>query len=245
MKVQMGPVTSVSGSALVHMGLTTALASVRGPIECARRSDELPDRAILDVTVRATPFAPSGDRRPTNPNTDRRLVEQSNLVKRALEASVLLRLYPRSRVEVSVVVLADDGGRLCAAINAATLALVDAGVPMRDMVCACSAGVATGAGPDGSDVEIVDLNRLEMLGGGGGGGGAAVYLPCAAMPQRGTVVLSQCESRLPVETFEKVLAAAVDGCHAVFEVMQASVRERAATLLAARNGNATVESSFA
>mmetsp|Transcript_54095 Transcript_54095/g.161945 ORF Transcript_54095/g.161945 Transcript_54095/m.161945 type:complete len:251 (-) Transcript_54095:717-1469(-) len=187
------------------------------------------------------PPAPSGDRRPTNFNTDRRLVEQSNLIKRALEASVLLRLYPRSRVEVTIAVLADDGGRLCAAVNAATLALVDAGVPMRDMVCACSAGVAAGGGPDGSDVEIVDLNRLEMTGGGGGGGGGGgVYLPCAAMPQRGTVVLAQCESRLPVETFEKVLVAAMDGCNAVFEVMQSSVRERAATLLAARNGNATV-----
>mmetsp|Transcript_54095 Transcript_54095/g.161948 ORF Transcript_54095/g.161948 Transcript_54095/m.161948 type:complete len:91 (-) Transcript_54095:1399-1671(-) len=58
MKIQMGPVdpTNATGSALVQMGLTTVLASVRGPIECARRSDELPDRAILDVTVRATPF---------------------------------------------------------------------------------------------------------------------------------------------------------------------------------------------
>ena len=112
------------------------------------------------------------------------------------------------------------------------------------MVCACSAGLVQGAGPDGEDVEIVDLNRVETMGdnrGGGGGGGGAVHLPCASMPQRGTVVLAQCESRIPAETFERVLAAAVDGCAAVHEVMSTAVRERAASLLAARNGNATVE----
>ena len=46
------------------------------------------------------------------------------------------------------------------------------------------------------------------------------------------------------ETFERVLAAAMEGCAAVFDIMQASVRERAAALLAARNGNASIESGF-
>ena len=31
-------------------------------------------------------------------------------------------------------------GNKCVCINAATMALIDAGVPMRDFVCACSAG---------------------------------------------------------------------------------------------------------
>jgi ribonuclease PH len=35
---------SVGGSALVEMGLTVVLATVRGPLECTRRSDELSDR---------------------------------------------------------------------------------------------------------------------------------------------------------------------------------------------------------
>mmetsp|Transcript_5865 Transcript_5865/g.12759 ORF Transcript_5865/g.12759 Transcript_5865/m.12759 type:complete len:272 (+) Transcript_5865:155-970(+) len=244
MSIQIGPLTScgaASGSAIVQMGLTVALATVRGPAECTRRSDELPDRAVLDVTVRSAPFAPSGDRRPANPSTDRRLVEQSNLVKKAMEATILLHLYPRSRISIDIVILADDGGRLCAGINAATLALVDAAVPLRDMVCACSAGLAAGAGADGADVELVDLNGIEAR---SFGGEAAVHLPCATMPQRGTVVLAQCEARVALPTFERLLAAAMEGCAAVFDIMQASVRERGAALLAARNGNAAIESGF-
>ena len=45
MRIQIGALSSAGGgSALVEMGLTVVLATVRGPIECTRRSDELPDR---------------------------------------------------------------------------------------------------------------------------------------------------------------------------------------------------------
>ncbi|KAL3945366.1 MAG: hypothetical protein SGBAC_000571 [Bacillariaceae sp.] len=242
MRIQMGPITStaksVGGSALVEMGLTVVLATVKGPMACVRRSDELPDRAIMDVSIKATPFAPSGDRRVTNPNTDRRLIEISHMLKRALEATVLLHLYPKSRIEVSVVILADDGGRLCASINAASLALVNSGIPMKDLLCSCSAGYAGGT----TDTTLVDLNRREES---SNGGQPAVYLPCAMLPQRGTIVLSQCESRLPdFDTLERVLDAAMDGCRAVFDILQAAIQEHASKILSIRNGNGGIDTPY-
>lgn len=36
--------------------------------------------------------------------------------------------------------LCSDAGNKCACINAATMALIDAGIPMKDFVCATSAG---------------------------------------------------------------------------------------------------------
>lgn len=238
LRVQMGCLQeggAVGGSALVEMGLTVALASVRGPVECQRRSDELPDRCVLEVTVQTAPFGWGADRRVTNPNTDRRLLEASNLVQRAMEASILLHLHPKSRIQISIVMLADDGGRLCAAINAATLALMDAGIPMKDFCVACSAGLS-------GETTLVDLNRREES---SNAGQPAVVLPCAMLPQRGTIVLAQCEARLPnTETLQMVQSAAMEGCRAVFEILQAALRERASTLLSARNGNATVENAF-
>jgi len=256
MRVQIGPLSSSSGdvggggSASVEMGLTSVLASARGPIECRRRSDELIDRAVVEVSVQTAPFAPAGgDRRTNNPNTDRRLIELSHLVKKAVEAAVLLHLHPKSRIVVSIAVLADDGGRLCAAINAASLALIDAGIPTKDFVCACSAGYAGGTGAGGlvDATTLVDLNRREESSGGGqsSSSSSSAYLPCAILPQRGTVVLAQCESRLPdYDATERVLEAAMDGCLAVYQIMQASVRERAAALLAARSGRADLRYSF-
>jgi|EP00970_Alexandrium_tamarense_P011106 exosome complex component RRP41 len=204
-------------------------------------------RATLEVTMRTSPFSPPGDRRVTNPTSDRRLIEQSHLLQTALSASILLHLYPKSKISVTVMVLADDGGRLEAAINAATLALIDAGIPLKDMVCACSAGRWSAGG---SDEIVVDLNRREIQaangtgGGGNEGGGTSdtIYLPVAAMPQRGTVVLAQCESRLSggAEAFGEVLEAAMGGCQMVMEVMAAAVRERGAGLWKAKEGNADV-----
>ena len=52
-----------------------------------------------------------------------------------------------------------DGGTRCAAINAALLALADAGVPLRDMVAACAAGYL-------DKTPILDMNYLEDAGGG-------------------------------------------------------------------------------
>ena len=194
-------------------------------------------RAILDVTVKTAPFAPSADRRVINPNTDRRLVEQSHQLKRAMEAAVLLHLFPKSKIEIVVWILADDGSRLCAAINATTLALVDAGVPLKDLVCSCSAGLGS------SDMTLVDLNRREES---SQGGQPAVNLPCAMLPQRGTVVLAQCEARLPsLAILDQVMEAAMDGCRAVFDILQAAIRERATSLIALRSGTTTLEHVFA
>jgi len=232
------------------MGLTQVLAVVRGPADVTKRSEELPDRAVLEVSIRTAPFSQPGDRRNVNPSTDRRLIEQSNLIQIALSSSLLLHLYPKCKISVTVMVLADDGGRLEAGINAATLALMDAGIPLKDMVCACSAGRWNAGGGGGEDI-VVDLNRREIqaaTGTGGGSGGAGVgtsdtiYLPVATMPQRGTIVLAQCESRLSggEEAFGEVLEAAMGGCQAVMEVMSAAVRERGAGLLKARQGKAGV-----
>lgn len=248
MRVQLGPVgtntTPVSlnpqaaagGSALVEMGLTVAIATVAGPLACLRRSDELPDRAIVDASVKSCPFAGT-DRRVTNPSTDRRLVEMSHHLKRALEATILLHLYPKSRIVVTVAILADDGGRLCAVINAASAALMDAGIPTKDVLCACSAGLAATI-----ETPLVDLNRLEES---TRHGSHPVCLPCAMLPQRGTLVLSQSEARLPnFEVLDSVLEAAMAGCRAVFAVLQAAVLERAQTLMGLRKGHGTIVDAF-
>lgn len=244
LRVQLGCLGTNStsgGSALVEMGLTMALASVQGPMECARRADELPDRAVLEVTVRAAPFGWGTDRRMANPHTDRRLLEASQWVQRAMEATILLQLHPKSRIVIDIVILADDGGRLCAAVNAATLALMDSAIPLKDFCVACTAGLSA-SGDTTTDATLVDLNRREES---SSGGQPAVVLPCAMLPQRGTVVLAQCEARLPnIETLQRVQAAAMEGCRAVFEIVQAAVRERATTLLAARQGHATVVQAF-
>ena len=62
-------------------------------------------------------------------------------------------------------------GRTAAAINAATLALIDAGVPMRDFVVCCHAGFV-------DNTPIVDLNYAEEC-------SNCADMPVAIMPNCG------------------------------------------------------------
>lgn len=56
-------------------------------------------------------------------------------------------------------VLQADGGTRCACINAAFMALADAGIPMRDMVAGCAVGYL-------QSTPLLDLNYMEDAGGG-------------------------------------------------------------------------------
>lgn len=73
-------------------------------------------------------------------------------------------------------VLQADGGNYCACVNAATLALVDAGVGMREYAVACSASLANG------EVPLVDVSHLEESSGGSN-------LTVASLPISGQVNL--------------------------------------------------------
>lgn len=64
----------------------------------------------------------------------------ASFVKQTFEPVVITTLYPRSQIDIYLQIIQHDGGTLQACINAATMALIDAGIAMTDYVCACTAG---------------------------------------------------------------------------------------------------------
>jgi exosome complex component MTR3 len=58
-------------------------------------------------------------------------------VEAALEAAVLLDTFPKAVLDVYCFVLEAGGGELGVACTAASLAIAEAGVGMRDLVAAC------------------------------------------------------------------------------------------------------------
>ncbi len=63
------------------------------------------------------------------------------LLEQALLPALRTDMYPRSNIDISVLVLDCDGmhAALGAAITCASMALVNAGIEMRDVVVGCSA----------------------------------------------------------------------------------------------------------
>ena len=109
-------------------------------------------------------------------------------------------------------VLQADGGNYCAAVNASTLALIDAGIPLKDYVTACTAGYI-------HDRVLIDVNNQESSIGGGS------ELTMAMLPKSEEIVLLEMAQRFHVDHLEKVMDAAVQGCKDIHAIIDKVVRK--------------------
>ena len=130
-KITVGVVKNADGSAFIEFGRNKIVTAVYGPREVHPKHMALPDRCVLRCRYHMTPF--STDTR-KNPAPSRREVEISKVMRESLEPALILEDYPRAAIDVFVEVLQADGGSRCAGITAASLALADAGINMRDIV---------------------------------------------------------------------------------------------------------------
>lgn len=203
------------GCAVFELGSTKAIAFVYGPMESRHHRQSHPyqqERGTLTCELSTASFASPG--RPYQGRVDRRTTERSSWIQQTFESAVLLDQYPRSQVKLFIQILQSEGGEVAAAINAATLALADAGVPMRDFVVSCSSGML-GLKP------AVDLNREEE-----NGGGAQMLIAAWAGVKQ--VALLTTESKVPDDQFKQLWDVAMAGCEIIAKEMKACLSEHAA-----------------
>lgn len=215
---ELGQFSRSDGSAVFEMGNTKVIASVYGPVQCPRRSDSLHDRCVVMCEYTVASFATSERKR--HQKGDRRTKESSLLIKQTFEAAILTNLYPRSQISIYLQVICDDGGAQAAAINAACLALVNAGIPMKEMVTACSVGFV-------DSTPLLDLNFMERTGGG-------PLLQVAMYPHSEKIALLQMENKLPLENLEEVVALGKEGCKKIADVLKQKVHAHSLDLLHSR-----------
>jgi len=122
------------GSAYIEMGQTKVICAVYGPREASRR-DEFSFQGQLYCEFKFATFSCAIRRRHQQDSEER---EFSALIREALESAVILDKYPKSRIEVFVTVLEDDGSALAVSLSSASLALADAGIEMYDLVIGAS-----------------------------------------------------------------------------------------------------------
>lgn len=180
------------------------MCSVFGPKEVEQRSMMNPERAIVKCEYSMAAFS-TGERRRRG-KSDRRATEISMVIKNALEQTILLELMPRTQIDVYIQVLQADGGTRSASINAAFLALADAGIPMRDILCCCAGGYL-------ESTALLDMNYLEDSGGG-------PDVVVGLHPSLNKLVLLQSDNRISMETFEELVGLVSEGCKAIATFMR-------------------------
>ncbi|XP_054275833.1 exosome complex component RRP41 [Macrosteles quadrilineatus] len=210
-RCKLGVFDQPDGSAYLEQGNTKVLAAVYGPHQVRGKGQKaIHDAVLVNCQYSMATFS-TGERK-RRPRGDRKSQEMTMHLKQALTAAIRTELYPRSQIDIFLEVLQADGGNYCACVNAATLALIDAGIPIREYVVACTASLANG------DVPMVDISHLEETSGGSN-------LTVAALPISGQIVLMDMSQRFHLDHLQKVLDCAVKGCRDVFDILDRAVRE--------------------
>ncbi len=209
-RMEIGVVNNAEGSALVAYGNTVVIAAVYGPREIPQKYLELPDKAILRVRYHMLPFSTPEERK--TPTPTRREVEISKVIRTALEPVVLLEKFPRTAIDVYIEVVQADGSTRAASITAASLALADAGIPMKDLVVGISVGKVAGT-------IVVDLNHIEDQYCEGD-------MPIAVMYGRGTITLLQADGSWTREEVERAISMAFEAAANIYKLQKEVLRRK-------------------
>lgn len=195
--LQVSVLSNAQGSAYVELGNTKVMVGVFGPRESdtAHRDGFAPNgRVNVDVSIVALPAKSKvGPRKTTEETAIARTIQS------ALSSVILLEKFPKLVLDINCTVLEKDGSVASALINAATLALLDAGIEMKDMVSSCSIALQEG------DTVVMDPTGVEEK----AQRGCAVV---AISPVRGNVTFIESSGPWDERLWNDALKMAIVGC---------------------------------
>ncbi|MCX9084855.1 MAG: exosome complex exonuclease Rrp41 [Candidatus Methanoperedens sp.] len=210
-KIKVGVLNRADGSCYFEFGLNKVIAAVYGPREVHPRHMQKSNSAVVRYKYNMASFSVEDRKRP---GPDRRSIEVSKVSREALEPVIFQEYFPRSAIDIFVEVLQADAGTRTAGINAASLALADAGIPMKSLVSACAVGKV-------DDTLVLDLNKDEDNYG-------QADMPVAMTPD-GKITLLQMDGHLSGDEFKEGLEMAKKGCLEIAQLQRAALLEKYAT----------------
>ncbi len=138
-----------------------------------------------------------------------------NLVmQKALLPVLDLSEFPNTVIDVFVELTQTDAGTRCAGINAAALALADAGLAMKDLVSSISVGKV-------GDKVVVDLSKEEEDFEGG-----STDIPVAFMPRTNKLTLLQLDGNVKKDELKQALEMAKKACQTIQQIQVKALKEK-------------------
>lgn len=208
-KIDVGVIPNADGSAYLEWGQNKVFAAVYGPREALPKHSADPLKAVVKVEYRMTSFSVPQRKRP-GPN--RRDQEISKVLGEALSKSIFVEQFPNTEIGVYVEVVDSNAGSRVACLTAASCALVNAGIPMKDLVSAVGVGKAF-------NELVVDLNKDEE------DAPDAVDIPLGILPNSEEIVLLQLDGLLTKKEWEQVSKMGIDACKKIYEIQKESLKK--------------------
>jgi exosome complex component RRP41 len=208
-----GVIKRADGSAMFQIGDTIAYAAVYGPRDLYPRFLQNPQKGILRCKYNMMPFSGAGER--VRPGASRRSKEISMVTEKALLPVLNLEDFPNAVVDVFIELPQTDAGTRCAGISAASIALADAGLSMKDLVSSVSVGKV-------DDKLLVDLNYEEES----YEDGEVADVPIALIPRTGELTLLQMDGQISREELKQALEIGKDACKKIYELQKKALKEK-------------------
>jgi len=210
LSIKVGVLPNADGSAYLEWGQNKVYAAVYGPREALPKHTQDPYKAVVKVTYRMATFSVP-ERKQPRPN--RRDMEISKVLGEALEQVIFAEQFPNTEISVFVEVIDSNAGSRVACLTAASCALADAGIPMKDLVAATGVGKAFGE-------LVVDLDKNEE------DAPDAVDVPFGIMPNSGNIVLLQMDGLLTKEEWAKLVPLGMKACQDIYKVQKEALKEK-------------------
>ncbi|MEK6898473.1 MAG: exosome complex exonuclease Rrp41 [Nanoarchaeota archaeon] len=208
---KVGIIPNADGSAMFSFGKTVAIAAVYGPRQLHPQHMQDPATGILRVNYDLLSFSVSDRKRP---GPSRRSNEISKMIEWALIPVLNLKDFPNTVIDVQIYIPQADASTRVAGINAASMALAHAGIPMKDLVCSVSVGKL-----DKELVVDVDKEEEDFKEGEG-----ATDFPLAKVAHGDEFTLLQLDGKIQPELISKALAMASDACDEIYEVQKKALK---------------------
>lgn len=209
---KVGVVPNADGSALFAFGDTVAIAAVYGPRQLHPQHMQNPQTGILRCNYDLLSFSVYERKRP---GPSRRSKEISKVTEWALSPALYLESFPNTVVDVEIYILQADAGTRTAGINAASMALAHAGIPMRDLVCSVAVG-------KNDKTLIVDLTKEEEDHHEGEG---ATDFAIAKLANNDELTLMQMDGKIQPHLVPELVSLASKACEEIFEVQKKALKE--------------------
>jgi exosome complex component RRP41 len=208
-EMKVGVIPNANGSSFVRFGKTAAIAAVYGPRPLFPRFLRQSDTGVLKVRYNMIPFSVDDRKRP---GPSRRETEISKVIRLAFEGNLFLKNYPETVVDVYVEIIEADGSTRVTAINAASLALADAGIPMRDLIVGLSGGKI-------EDTLVLDVNGIED-------NNSEADVPMAILPTKKEVTLLQMDGRMKPEELKDLVKNVMNASQQIYEKQVEVLRKK-------------------
>lgn len=224
---QISTQSASDGSSYLEMGNTKVLCTVIGPQEQRRSAGgaQQSQKATIEAAISIAGF--SGVDRKRRGRNDKRIQEMNHMIESAFESTLQLHLYPHSTISITLHVLSQDGSLLAACLNAATIALIDAGIPMTDYVVACTVGTTSSfMDNEGEADPLMDLNGMEE--------NEVPFLTLGTSGGEDKVNVLMMETRVQMARLEAMISVALDGCKQIRSILDGIVRAHGQKVLQAK-----------